>query len=239
MEQTGNMLVRWAHGRVRRGRNTFDQVRPRVDEAERWLQQALAVGATDERWSLFGSFHKRCATMAEGEERVTHLRLAIESYAKAERLNDDAYQRNNWVQLYHLLTLLPVESDPAWVQQYSISAVVTEGTPEEGLVLTLTTPVGDTFGHPRMAEELRWQRFERGDRILTAGLVRGELDVERLVRTYQAGFRLRSSARERGSVVEHIEDLVQLTLPTHSLHEDLSSVLAQLSQPLAGRPLNP
>ncbi len=239
MEQTGNMLVRWAHGRVRRGRNTFDEVRPRVDEAERWLQQALAVGPTDERWSLFGSFHKRCATMAEGEERVAHLRLAIESYAKAERLNDDGYQRNNWVQLYHLLSLLPVESDPEWVEQYSISAVVTEGTPEEGPVLTLTTPVGDTFGHPRMAEELRWQRFERGDRILTAGLVLGELDVERLGRTYQAGFRLRSSARERGSVVEHLEDLVQLTLPTHPLHDDLCSALAQLSQPVAGRPLNP
>ena len=194
MEQTGNMLVRWAHGRVRRGRNTFDQVRPRVDEAERWLQQALAVGPTDERWSLIGSFHKRCATMAEGEERVAHLRLAIEGYAKAERLYDDGYQRNNWVQLYHLLTLLPVESDPAWVQQYSVSATVTEGTPEEGPVLTLSSPAGDTFGHPRMAEELRWQRFERGDRILTAGLVLGEVDVERLVRTYQAGFRLRSSA---------------------------------------------
>jgi hypothetical protein len=106
-------------------------------------------------------------------------------------------------------------------------------------VLTLTTPVGDTFGHPRMAEELRWQRFERGDRILTAGLVLGELDVERLGRTYQAGFRLRSSARERGSVVEHLEDLVQLTLPTHPLHDDLCSALAQLSQPVAGRPLNP
>ena len=198
MEQTGNMLVRWAHGRVRRGRNTFDQVRPRVDEAERWLQQALTVGPTDERWSLIGSFHKRCATMAEGEERVAHLRLAIEGYAKAERLYDDGYQRNNWVQLYHLLTLLPVESDPAWVQQYSVSATVTEGTPEEGPVLTLSSPAGDTFGHPRMAEELRWQRFERGDRILTAGLVLGEVDVERLVRTYQAGFRLRSSARRAG-----------------------------------------
>jgi hypothetical protein len=177
--------------------------------------------------------------MTEGEERVAHLRLAIEGYAKAERLYDDGYQRNNWVQLYHLLTLLPVESDPAWVQQYSLSATVTEGTPEEGPVLTLSSPAGDTFGHARMAEELRWQRFERGDRILTAGLVLGEVDVERLVRTYQAGFRLRSSARERGSVIEHIEDLVELVPPAHLLHDGLSSVLDGLGQPTAAGPLNP
>jgi hypothetical protein len=237
MEQTGNMLIRWAHGRVRRGRNTFEQVRPRVEEAERWLQQALAVGPTDERWSLLGGFHKRCATMAEGDERVTHLRLAIESYAKAERLYDDGYQRNNWVQLYHLLTLLPVESDPAWVEQFSVSATVGEGTPDEGPVLALTTPIGDTFGHPRMAEELRWQRFERCDSVITAGLVLGTLDVDRMVRTYRAGFRLRSSARERGSVTEHMEDLVDLIPSEHALHDQLASALTQLRAPEAA--LNP
>ena len=40
-------------------------------------------------------------------------------------------------------------------------------------------------------------------------------------------------------MIEHIEDLVELVPPTHQLHDDLSSVLAQLSQPVAGRPLDP
>jgi tetratricopeptide (TPR) repeat protein len=239
MEQTGNMLIRWAHGRVRRGRNTFDQVRPRVEEAERWLRQALAVGPTDERWSLLGGFHKRYATMARGEERIDRLRLAIESYAKAERLYDDGYQRNNWVQLYHLLGMLDVPSDPAWVQQYAVSAAISEREPGEGPVLVLSTPAGDTFGHPRVAEELRWQRFERGDRVLTAGLVKGRLDVDRLVRTYRAGFRLRSSARERGSVIEHLDDLLELVPPTNPLHDDLASAIAQLRQPDSRRFFRP
>jgi hypothetical protein len=88
-----------------------------------------------------------------------------------------------------------------------------------------------------MAEELRWQRFERGDRVLTAGLVVGVLDVDRMVHTYQAGFRLRSSARERGSVTEHMEDLVDLIPPEHALHDQLASALTQLRAPEAA--LNP
>ena len=82
--------------------------------------------------------------------------------------------------------------------------------------------------------------------VLTAGLVLGEVDVERLARTYRAGFRLRSSARERGSVIEHLEDLVELVLPNHPLHEGLTSVLDGLRRAfdvvaadLAGGPLNP
>ena len=59
------------------------------------------------------------------------------------------------------------------------------------------------------------------------------------MRTYQAGFRLRSSARERGSVIEHIEDLVELVPPAHLLHDGLSSVLDALGQPTAAGPLNP
>ncbi|HEY8092582.1 MAG TPA: CHAT domain-containing protein, partial [Acidimicrobiales bacterium] len=203
VEQAGNMMIRWAHGRVRTQGATYADVRRRVDEAERWLHQAEAVGTTDERLSLLGGFHKRCATMTEGEDRERHLRLAVESYAKAQRLSDGAYQRNNWAQLYQVLTLLGVESDPEWLNEFSVTATVSDaGGPDDAPVMTLSAPLDPNQGAEQDSGELRWARFERGDRVLTAGVVTGTLDVDRLVRTYRGAFRLRSSARERASVID-------------------------------------
>ena len=127
----------------------FDDVQPLVDEAERWLRHALDFGATAERLSLLGGFHKRCATMVEGPERIEHLRLAIESYANAQRLADDGYQRNNWVQLYHLLRMLNVDSDPAWVNQWSVSAEVVVTGPNDPPALEPLRARGRQPGPPR------------------------------------------------------------------------------------------
>ena len=174
--------------------------------------------------------------MTEGSERVRHLRLAIEGYASAQRLHDAGFQRNNWVQLYHVLTYLGVESDAEWLEQFSVQASVVDPSERDDVPeIVLTAPQDPNQGPPRVAEELRWRRFERGDRILTAGIVTGTLEVDRLVHTYGAAFKLRSSVRERGSVVEHVEDLSVLVPPDHPLHGESSPRWRSCGGPTTGQ----
>ncbi|HEY8093902.1 MAG TPA: hypothetical protein VID93_08955, partial [Acidimicrobiales bacterium] len=134
-------------------------------------------------------------------------------------------------QLYQVLTLLGVESDPEWLNEFSVTATVSDaGGPDDAPVMTLTAPLDPNQGAERDPDELRWARFERGDRVLTAGVVTGTLDVDRLVRTYRAAFRLRSSARERASVIDHVADLAALTPEAQPLHAALLSALGQLTE---------
>jgi hypothetical protein len=135
------------------------------------------------------------------------------------------------VQLYYVLTLIGPELEPEWIERYSVSATLEEAEdPEDAPYIRLAAPLDPNQGPPRPADEPRWQRFERGERLLTAGVVTGSLDVGRMVRAYRGAFRLRSSPRERASVVEHLDDLAALVPSELPLHSELVSALSQLEE---------
>ncbi len=229
IEQVGNTLVRDAQQRLRHGA-VFDDVRADVEQAQAWLSGALSLGETGERLALLGSYHLRCATMTAGDERGEHLRRAVEFYARAERAHDESYHWNNWVQLYHLLggdadpSLAPWRPDARPIAPpvpAPAPAAASDTAPDPSL-LGVVAPDA-----PPQAESF-WDRAGKGDGLLTEGLVSGHLDAETMATTYLDAFRLRSSERERASVVDHLQNLAELLGADHPLRASLTDAVGRL-----------
>ena len=220
IEQLGNMLSRRARRRYyERGQSA--SVQRDVRAAETWMYGALEFGESAERHALLGGFHKRAAAMNIGGAPAEHLSKAIRQYALAQRIEGSEYHALNWLQLVEIARLNNVLVD---ADQTIEGRVVREGGR-----LRLVDPA-PTTDEPRSAAASAadfWQRAAAGDRLLTAILVDGsragddcdesmkhstlQQDIDALVASYEAAFRLRSNARERASVVEHLRDLVDLT----------------------------
>jgi hypothetical protein len=223
------MLIRDAQQRVRDGA-AFPDVKPDVDRALRWLSGALSLGETGERLALLGSYHKRCATMTQHNERSGHLEEALDHYARAEQLKDNAYYWNNWQQLYHVAGLLgsgdlerwrPPDTRPR--PPAAAAASDKSAPPAAG-----ATDIAWAADPPPEAETF-WDRARTGDDLLTSGIVSGQLDGTALVDAYDDAFRLRSSERERASVVDHLHDLADLLPADHPLGPPLKDAFARLS----------
>jgi hypothetical protein len=176
----------------------------------------LDLGESGERLALLGSFHKKRATMTDGVQRREHLEAAVSFYERANAVSRAPYYELNVRQL-------------AAVSRLDAQAA---GLPDHAPAQPSTTdndapaPVAAADdGRPERAPDF-WSRAERGDRLLTEALevasdAPDQARLEDMIEAYRAAFRLRSSARERASVVDHLDDLAQLVPIDHPLAERL------------------
>jgi hypothetical protein len=213
-EQIGNLQVREATRLHRAGDVTG--VTPYIEDAERWLSRALDLGESGERLALLGSFHKKRATMTDGAQRREHLDAAISFYERANAVSNASYYELNVRQLAAVSRLDPQAA----------------GLPDRAPAQPASTDVdaaapvaGEDDSRAERAPDF-WSRAVRGDRLLTealeiAGVEPDQARLDGMTEAYLAAFRLRSSARERASVIDHLDDLALLVPTDHPLAERL------------------
>ena len=218
VEQLGNLLIREACRRHRAGRG--DGVAEHADEAERWLTRAVEIAESGERLALLGSYHKKRATMVVGEDRRHHLAKAQAYYDRANDLTAAPYHQLNARQL-------------AAIGRFGAPGSG-DGGPAAGDEDDEAVDV-NSVSEPPQPEKAPdfWSRAARGDLALTKLVetvaasaptevgpyvaARWREIADEMVERYVAAFRLRSSARERASVVDHLDDLAALVAPDHPL----------------------
>ncbi len=210
IEQLGNLLSRRAQQLHRRG-VAKSWVDVYVQRAQTWLKRALDLGTTDERLALMGGFHKRLATMTTGEERAHHLLEAIHFFAEAHRLRAKAYYELNWIQLVQVAKLNDIEpGDSLAIFEAAASAFEERLGQVGGGQSSVDIDAAPDF----------WSRAGVGDLRLSELLITAASEpseagalteaAQGITAAYVAAFRLRSSARERDSVTNHLRDLVDV-----------------------------
>jgi CHAT domain len=213
-EQIGNLQVREATRLHRSGEH--ERVASYVEDAERWLSRALDLGESGERLALLGSYHKKRATMTDGAQRREHLRTAMTFYERANARSSASYYELNVRQLAAVSRL---DAQRAGLADETVPKLETTD------LETAAARKEADDGRPERAPDF-WSRAERGDRLLTEALevaydAPDEARLDGMIECYLAAFRLRSSARERASVVDHIDDLARLVPADHPLAERL------------------
>ena len=232
LEQLGNLQIREARRRDRGGRS--EGVDSYVTSARKWLRLALRTGTSGERLALLGSYHKKRAAMTAGDRRLKHLQLARSYYECANSSSPDPYHEFNVRQLAALIRL----GNPN--RHHDDSDRTPPAPPDSGN--EENTDSEDR--RPEPAPDF-WKRAKEGDRLLTelleeaahraqmASMQFGDADfckdrVNEMVAKYTAAFRLRSSGRERASVIDHLDDLAELIPSEHPLSNALESASSQL-----------
>jgi hypothetical protein len=220
IEQLGNLLSRRAQQLHRRGLERASK--GDSQRAERWLARTLELGPTGERLALMAGFHKRQATMTTGRVRDKHLAEAVRLFVEAQRLQPKAYHEQNAIQLAEVARL------------HGLDVAGPDGS---GATAPAQAPKGAERRRAETAPDF-WTRAGLGDRLLTDMIVAGgsggaETDeIDRasaaIVDAYRAAFRLRSSARERDSVVGHLRDLDELVPEGTPLATSLAKIRADL-----------
>jgi tetratricopeptide (TPR) repeat protein len=231
IEQLGNLQIREAIRRHRAGGS--EGVADYVASAKTWLMRAATIAESGERLALLGSYHKKCATMTSGAERLQHLDEARAYYARANAVTETTYHQLNARQLSAIARICARECGR---EVEPVAGPAAESEPAE------VAP--EQAAKPEKAPDF-WLRAARGDRLLTT-LVEAvaehrrdeEIGTERLeawtatrdemVTHYVAAFRLRSSARERASVIDHLDDLALLLSEDHPLAELLRRAAKEL-----------
>jgi tetratricopeptide (TPR) repeat protein len=235
IEQLGNLQIREAIRRHRAGRS--DGVADYVASARTWLMRAAKIAESGERLALLGSYHKKCATMKSGAERLQHLDEARVYYERANAATETPYHQLNARQLGAIARICACDGDGA-VETAVAAAVGTAAQSEPAGVEAAPA------AKPEKAPNF-WSRAARGDLLLTAlveevavGRPDEEIGPERLeewtvtrdemVAHYVGAFRLRSSARERASVIDHLDDLALLLPVDHPLADLLRRAAKEL-----------
>jgi tetratricopeptide (TPR) repeat protein len=234
LEQLGNLQIREACRRHRAGQT--DSVSELADSALSWLNRALDIGESGERLALVGSYHKKKATMTSGEERRTHLDQARKYYKKANAKSNEAYHELNARQLVSIARLR--NGGPHDRER-------TAGATNAAVRSSASNAVDSVPSDPDKAADF-WSRAQQGDRLLTTLLedvaarrsdeqIHEENEVwerkrDELVDAYAAAFRLRSSARERATVIDHLDDLAELVPEDHPVAPVLSGASSRLKE---------
>ena len=231
IEQLGNLQIREAIRRHRAGRS--DGVADLVKDARTWLMRAAKIAKSGERLALLGSYHKKCATMVTGAERLRHVGQAQAYYERANSAREQPYYQLNARQLAAIARVC----DPQTIDH----------TAEPARARTDEAEEAEQPKHPAQPEKAPdfWSRAALGDLRLTTLLedvgARGtdeEIQPElveawsvtrdEMVKHYVDAFRLRSSARERASVIDHLDDLALLLAEDHPLAELLRGASKEL-----------
>ncbi|MGH9287782.1 MAG: tetratricopeptide repeat-containing protein [Acidimicrobiales bacterium] len=234
IEQLGNLQIREACRRHRAGQT--DSVSELADSALSWLNRALDIGESGERLALVGSYHKKKATMASGEERREQLERARFYYKKANAKRNEAYYELNARQLASIARLR--NGGPRDSERTGGATNAPVGSPGSNAADSVPS-------EPDKAADF-WSRAQRGDLLLTTlleevaarrpdELIHEENEVwerkrDELVDAYAAAFRLRSSARERASVIDHLDDLAELVPEDHPLAPLLRGASSRLKE---------
>jgi hypothetical protein len=235
LEQLGNLQIREACRRHRAGRT--DGVADLIEEARDSLTHALDIASSGERLALLGSFHKKRATMTAGRERQHHITQARSFYEQACGMSQKPYHALNARQIAAIARLEAPGSAPP--------PVGADPHADDGEAVTGAAPPDSPALQAERAPDF-WSRAERGDHLLTelleAAAEEGRADariapdvVERwnaardeMVGWYVKAFRLRSSARERASVIDHLDDLAEIVPADHPLAVILRDASKQL-----------
>jgi hypothetical protein len=237
IEQLGNLLSVRAQQLHRHGLETA--ARGHSARAETWLRRAVELGPTGERLALLGGFHKRQATMTAGSDRDRHLVEAARCFAEAQRIEPAPYHDLNARQLAALARLHGLEVGPSGGPRTDER----DATDRAATGREATHRDADAHRRrPTTAPDF-WTRAAIGDRLLTDLVVSAaprddqagdhapgpEPPTGPIVDAYRAAFRLRSSARERDSVVAHVRDLQELAPAGSALAASLQKVRDDLA----------
>ena len=208
VEQRGQFEIRRALQVLRSGDR--DCANELAAAAEEHLNQAMQLGRTKERLCLMGSFWKKRAAMIAlqaGDDTTQHdtihehVKKAANFYREAmEKDPDDAYPVLVWIQLTKLSTGHNPDPDRAAMNRAMKASSSLEGD--------------------------FWQRAAIGDKMLTLLVTSPAEVIEDVVTNYCTAFELRSSWRERSSVLDHIRDLIALAEGTK--REKLETLLDAL-----------
>jgi hypothetical protein len=218
VEQLVNMSVRLA----RQSSDAAEQQRL-FNEARQLLRALDRLGPTAERMALWGSFHKKraCSSTPPNYDLVAQ---AARRYQWALELDGDrpkAYHELNARQLSAIV--------------WRIGRDGTASELEAHAVMARSEVTGTASGNGSPPSDF-WSRSELGDRLLTSLVECAVSDqpsdrtVEDLKAAYVNAFRLRSSAANRRSVIEHLEDVAAFLPVDLELQQQLSVVSAELRE---------
>jgi tetratricopeptide (TPR) repeat protein len=199
IEQLANLKVRLAVTNARALNGSPDRARRLFAEAAATLDTLdQLAGSTAERHALRGSLQKKRATTVAGAERAEALNAAREAYLTARRISSpdsggrlDPYHINLWLQLVVLTSESEslADDDAVWL---------------EALQRQVDDDAGGQAGY--------WERAAVADTLITrivakrtpAGVPDAFAAAEA---SYRKAFLLRSTVRQRDSVLTHLQDL--------------------------------
>jgi tetratricopeptide (TPR) repeat protein len=206
--------------RVARQSGDVAEQRRLLGDAERSLRALESLGETAERMALWGSFYKKRACMSDPPD-YDDVAEAVRCYREALRLDRPRPKRYHELNARQLTAILRRVRPGALAQSEDdeIEAARADGASTSGSASTPTD---------------FWGRSAQGDLLLTALVERAtvgqpaEATVDELTEEYINAFRLRSSASNRRSVIEHLEDVAMLLPADLPLRPELSAAAAQL-----------
>jgi hypothetical protein len=184
--------------------------------ARHYLRVLDSLGPTGEREALWGSYLKKRATMTDSEKwRTYFVARSADKYANAQQLEPSSYHDLAARQLgaiasarrSHTVTTASVASSGRGPGGQA-------GDGGQGAPATLAPP--EPLAPPTAAPADFWGRSATGDRLLTGVLEQqlldqpGDASITAMVRAYESAFRLRSSAANRRSVIDHLIDVATL-----------------------------
>ncbi len=238
VEQLANLRDRHAASllrsqKVSRGdRATAKRLASAAEQGIRLLGQISGADReSSERSALLAGHHKRQATIRTGRQRVASLKRAVAAYrtayeAAVEANPDDPapYTFLNYVQLETIRAMLDADN-PSSVddaQRRLVARLTRRRLPE--------------------SDQQYWDAVGLADALLTKALLDGKLGESRRLRTianrYEDAFARRSTARERSSAIEHLQDLADLH-PDEAEREGLHELIGRINPDRAGDETEP
>jgi beta-lactamase superfamily II metal-dependent hydrolase len=237
LQQAANCLARAAQRDARAARADGTTLAPELradfDRAGELAMEAIAMSPNRESHGVLGSALKKLASVTD-RERDGLARGALQVYRAGQR----AAGRDEWGTQNALQLALVVGGDDEAEAREAIAArrapTGSAGTgPPRGHAHEPATPPSRRRVDQRiLVPQDFWRAADRGDRLLTDLLASGPDErvaiAAAMVDEYERAFEGRSTYSERGSVIDHLEDLADLLPAQDPRREALRSALARL-----------
>ena len=201
LQQLSNLEVRLATKKHRDGSSSpaltaklFKSAEDRLKKLERFH------GKASELSNLFGSLHKKRAAVTSNQKNTTDIRAARKRYLEACRLADVEPTADARYPTINAITMGAILNTVSDKEELSLQEIMEESRRSEQLDET--------------ADATFWDRVALPDVKLAMALVNRKLTAkqrELIAADYEAVFQAGSTSRERGSVREHLQDLISLT----------------------------
>jgi tetratricopeptide (TPR) repeat protein len=212
LEQLGNLQIREAQRLVAIGAtaNPSREATQLLNDSLQWLTSALALNETGERLAMLGSYYKKRAAISPARSGPLLLK-SLDFYRRAQQQRPKDYHLLLWIQLSCVIRLrggdIPEQYESSLDQMRAAFKACVR-----------SRPAADGF----------WGRATRGDRALTRALLEQNFEFRQTLTEYRKAFGLRSSARERAAVCDHLHDLARL-VPAGDVRERLDTAHQALS----------
>lgn len=208
LEQRANMKDRYA-ARLVKGeqvtRSVKDDARKLTEEAEADLLLLERLSSDPGRGTLLAGHHKRAATVLDGPQRSSALKKAADSYRDAytRAINADPDTKPSDVDPFALVNYVQLET----IRSRLGGSIKSRVTREE-----LAVVKRESRRRLSDSSDDYWEALGRANSRLALALVDNSLprSVRSIADRYDVAFERRSTARQRASTVEHLEDLAAL-----------------------------